>query len=172
MRHLCFRPHPQPLSHSVGEGCSRFWSAEASASASGGSSASALHIPIARPKFTICPPPLGSPRFARGTARGAPTRFPLLAGGTSRRGSSTAVFCELWLGDWYHCSSAGVNESGYSVSHRRSGRAYLRELHYTVVASGVSERARRTLCLLDLQQIGNSLPVCSVHTPRSCCVCR
>jgi len=41
-------------------------------------------IPIARPKFTICPPPLGSPRFARGTARGAPTRFPLRAGGTCR----------------------------------------------------------------------------------------
>ena len=32
------------------------------------------------------------PRFARGTARGALTRFPLLAGGTLRRGSSTAVF--------------------------------------------------------------------------------
>jgi hypothetical protein len=28
-------------------------------------------IPIARPKFTICPPPLGSPRFARGTVRGS-----------------------------------------------------------------------------------------------------
>ena len=35
-----------------------------------------------------CPPPLGSPRFARGTAKGAPTRFPLLAGGTLRRGLS------------------------------------------------------------------------------------
>ena len=40
-------------------------------------------------------------RFTRGTARGAPTRFPLRAGGTLRRGSSTPVFCELWLGDWY-----------------------------------------------------------------------
>ena len=39
-----------------------------------------------------CPPPLGSPRFARGTARGAPTRFPLRAGGTLRKGSSTDVF--------------------------------------------------------------------------------
>jgi hypothetical protein len=39
-------------------------------------------IPIARPKFINCPPPLGSPRFARGTAKGAPTRFPLRAGGT------------------------------------------------------------------------------------------
>ena len=38
------------------------------------------------------PPPLGSARFARGTARSALTRFPLHAGGTSRRGSSTAVF--------------------------------------------------------------------------------
>jgi hypothetical protein len=45
-------------------------------------------IPIVRPKFIICPPPLGSPRFARGTARGAPVRFPLLAGGTLRRGFS------------------------------------------------------------------------------------
>ena len=59
-------------------------------------------IPIARSEFMNSPPPLGSPRFARGTARGAPTRFPLLAGGTLRRGSSTAVFCELWLGDWYY----------------------------------------------------------------------
>jgi hypothetical protein len=42
-------------------------------------------IPIVRPKFIICPPPLGSPRFARGTARGAPVRFPLQAGGTLRR---------------------------------------------------------------------------------------
>jgi hypothetical protein len=69
-------------------------------------------IPIARSEFMNCPPPLGSPRFARGTARGALTRFPLRAGGTLRRGSSTAVFfCELWLGDWYHvagrCRAAG-----------------------------------------------------------------
>jgi len=27
-------------------------------------------IPIARPKFVNCPPPAGSPRFARGTAHG------------------------------------------------------------------------------------------------------
>ena len=45
-------------------------------------------IPIACPKFINCPPPQGSPRFARGTARGAPTRFPLRAGGTLRRGFS------------------------------------------------------------------------------------
>ena len=38
-----------------------------------------------------CPPPEGSPRLARGTAWGAWVRFPLLAGGTLRRGS-TAVF--------------------------------------------------------------------------------
>jgi len=37
------------------------------------------------------PPPLGSPRFARGTEKRA-LRFPLQAGGTLRRGSSTAVF--------------------------------------------------------------------------------
>ena len=47
-------------------------------------------------------PLLGSPREAGGTARGAPTRFPLRAGGTLRRGSLIAVFCELWLGDWYY----------------------------------------------------------------------
>jgi hypothetical protein len=40
-------------------------------------------IPIARPKFTICPPPLGSPRFARGTVRGA--RFPPLREGNRAR---------------------------------------------------------------------------------------
>jgi hypothetical protein len=28
------------------------------------------HLPIARPKFTIYPPPSGSPRYARGTAHG------------------------------------------------------------------------------------------------------
>jgi hypothetical protein len=35
-----------------------------------------------------CPPPLGSPRFARGTAWGAWVRFPLLARGTIGRGLS------------------------------------------------------------------------------------
>jgi hypothetical protein len=45
-------------------------------------------IPTARSEFVICPPPLGSPHFARGTVRGAPTRFPLRAGGTLRRGFS------------------------------------------------------------------------------------
>jgi hypothetical protein len=29
------------------------------------------HLPIARPKFTICPPPSGSPRYARGTEKRA-----------------------------------------------------------------------------------------------------
>jgi flagellar P-ring protein precursor FlgI len=73
-------------------------------------------IPIARSEFMNCPPPLGSPRFARGTALGiwfplragltesapawfplragltesAPVWFPLRAGGTLRRGSSTS----------------------------------------------------------------------------------
>ncbi len=56
---------------------------------------------IARSKFRGCPPHAGSPRFARGTersawdcpdSRGEPSRvtvrFPLLAGGTLRRGFS------------------------------------------------------------------------------------
>jgi len=42
---------------------------------------------IARSAFMNCPPPLGSPRFARGT-ESAPAWFPLLAGGTLRRGFS------------------------------------------------------------------------------------
>ena len=42
------------------------------------------------------------PPASQGEPRRTPTRFPLLAGGTLRRGSSTPVFCELWLGDWYH----------------------------------------------------------------------
>ena len=45
-------------------------------------------IPIAHPKFTICPLLKVPPRFARGTAWGAWVRFPLLAGGTLRRGLS------------------------------------------------------------------------------------
>ena len=44
------------------------------------------------------PPSCRFPRFARGTK---PIGFPLPAGGTLRRGLSTAVFCELRLGDWY-----------------------------------------------------------------------
>jgi flagellar biosynthetic protein FliP len=57
--------------------------------------------PVARSEFMNCPPPLGSPRFARGTKRSpwdcpalreepicAPVRFPLQAGGTLRRGFS------------------------------------------------------------------------------------
>ena len=39
-----------------------------------------------------CLPPYGSPRFARGTAIGAPTRFPLLAGGTLRKGFQFRLF--------------------------------------------------------------------------------
>ena len=41
------------------------------------------HLPVAEPEFISAPPPLGSPRFARGTAWGAWVRFPLLAGGTA-----------------------------------------------------------------------------------------
>jgi flagellar basal body P-ring protein FlgI len=42
---------------------------------------------MAYSKFPSCPLPAGSPRFARGTAQ---ARFPLPAGGTLRRGSSTS----------------------------------------------------------------------------------
>ena len=60
-------------------------------------------IPIARSEFMDCPPPAGSPRFARGTAWGAWVRFPLQAGGTLRRGViGHTRFCELWLRDWYY----------------------------------------------------------------------
>ena len=72
-----------------------------------------------------CPPPLGSPRFARGTAwgawvlplregnrvgrvgspasRGEPRKGSVLPAcrGNLKEGVSTAVFCELWFGDWY-----------------------------------------------------------------------
>ena len=59
--------------------------------------------PTVRSDCMNCPPPLGSPRFARGTEG---SWFPLQAGGTLRRGLSTAVFCELWLGDWYYTNGA------------------------------------------------------------------
>ena len=39
-------------------------------------------------------------------------RFPLRAGGTLRRGSSTAVFCELWVGDWYY---NGTNNGAFDL---------------------------------------------------------
>ena len=66
-------------------------------------------IPLVRPKFIICPPPLGSPRFARGTARGAPVRFPLLAGGTLRRGFS---FIRTFVNSG---STIGIMNSGASA---------------------------------------------------------
>ena len=54
----CALPHPQPLSHRVGEGCSDArWCA--------------LLIPIARSESINSPPPSGSPRFARGTEKRA-----------------------------------------------------------------------------------------------------
>jgi hypothetical protein len=43
----------------------------------------------------------GSPRFVRESVHGALVRFPLLAGGTWRRGFSTAHFGELRLLSWY-----------------------------------------------------------------------
>ena len=57
-----------------------------------------LVIPTAQSKFTITPL-LKVPPASRGEPR--KDWFPLRAGGTLRRGLSTAVFCELWLGDWY-----------------------------------------------------------------------
>ena len=44
-----------------------------------------------------CPPPAGSPRFARGTAWGAWVRFPLLAGGTLRL-KGVGFFSRGWHG--------------------------------------------------------------------------
>ena len=46
------------------------------------------------------PPSFRFPPLREGNR--ARVRFPLLAGGTLRRGSSTACFCELWLDDWYN----------------------------------------------------------------------
>jgi hypothetical protein len=43
----------------------------------------------------------GSPRFARGTDECARS-VPSARRGNLKEGSSTPVFCELWLGDWYH----------------------------------------------------------------------
>ena len=70
------------------------------------------HLPIARAEFTIAPllqvPPAsrGEPRkgsvpphFARGTR--ARVRFPQLAGGTLRRGSSIPLFLQTCPRDWY-----------------------------------------------------------------------
>ena len=66
---MLFCPHPQPLSHKVGEGgrvvlpsppapllrsAPTLWSAEALASASGGNFASALHIPLACVREGAC----------------------------------------------------------------------------------------------------------------------
>jgi len=66
---VLFCPHPQPLSHKVGEGgrvvlpsppapllrsAPTLWSAEALASASGGNFASALHIPLACVREGAC----------------------------------------------------------------------------------------------------------------------
>jgi len=57
------------------------------------------------------PPPVGSPRFARATARGAPTRFSLRAGGTLRRGASIALV-------FVNCVPAiGMTTYGLSLHH-------------------------------------------------------
>jgi len=59
-----------------------------------------LLIPIARSEFINCPPPLGSPRFARGTAPRVHA-VPPARRGNLKEGVFNCCFCELWLGDWY-----------------------------------------------------------------------
>ena len=61
-----------------------------------------LIIPIARPKFTICPPSLRVPPLREGNRR---VLVPPACRGNLKEGLSTAVFCELWLGDWYKGTS-------------------------------------------------------------------
>jgi hypothetical protein len=60
------------------------------------------------------------PPLTRGEPRKAQARFPLRAGGTCRRGSSTAVFCELWFGDWYYFD--------YDMAKRLNGGKQMRNL--------------------------------------------
>jgi hypothetical protein len=62
------------------------------------------HLPIARPKFTICPPPLGSPREAGEPRTGS---VPPASRGNLKEGVFTLTcFCELWLRDWYNTNCA------------------------------------------------------------------
>ena len=122
MRGMCIfcSPHPQPLSHAVGEGCRGARQCRrrtrrpyifplarkrergtkgvrakncACSHARAGETVPASGIPCRTVvPLSACeqgePKGLGSPRFARGTAWGAWVRFPLLAGGTLRRGLS------------------------------------------------------------------------------------
>ena len=71
-------------------------------------------IPIARAEFTIAPlrrfPPLREGNRTR-------VRFPLLAGGTLRRGSSTAVFVNSGsaMGIIHHLRQNLVNSLGFGA---------------------------------------------------------
>jgi hypothetical protein len=69
-------------------------------------------------KFIICP--LGSPREARGTEGGAWVRFPLLAGGTLRRGlSGILVFvnfgCAIGMSMEVGCATAFCGEPALAL---------------------------------------------------------
>jgi hypothetical protein len=71
-----------------------------------------LIISTAQSKSTI-PLSLRFPPLREGNQA---LRFPLLAGGTCRRGSSSAVFCELWCGDRYKGTSVGFTVGeGYTL---------------------------------------------------------
>jgi len=71
-----------------------------------------LIISTAQSKSTI-PPSLRFPPLREGNQA---LRFPLLAGGTCRRGSSSAVFCELWCGDWYEISATDRTEKRHQTT--------------------------------------------------------
>jgi len=116
--HFC-SPHPQPLSHAVGEGCRGARrcalqrvpplppAGEGDKGGEGKKARLPIHacagknspcfkdfvpnrctlIPITEPEFIIAPL-LQVPPASRGEPSRAPVRFPLLAGGTLRRGFS------------------------------------------------------------------------------------
>jgi hypothetical protein len=70
------------------------------------------------------PPPSGSPRFARGTAWGAWVRFPLLAGGTLRRGlSGILVFvnfgCAIGISTRFRTRTAPAASPRHPLGCRR-----------------------------------------------------
>jgi uncharacterized membrane protein YccC len=57
-------------------------------------------IPIACSKFMNCPPPAGSPRFARGTEPRAHSVPPACRGNLKEGVVNYACFYELWQRDW------------------------------------------------------------------------
>jgi hypothetical protein len=58
-----------------------------------------------------CPPPLGSPRFARGTKPRACSVPPAGRGNLKEGVAITAIFCELWLCNWYNYAASRCNAS-------------------------------------------------------------